>query len=243
MNVTTTTMLSLSFVAGLLSSTQAYDAPPSWMPMTMTNVSMTGSQLAVQTQTQAGGPAQIALIEAGSYDPAQPWAVLNNTYFSRRLGWDESINRNFYTTYAADLPANHFVYITQIAQTANGVSVAPGSVLKSYNVKGSNGTSASTNGYAQYEPIFGSGGSSTTWKWDGVMDHNAYAVALSDLSVPNEVFTTTYLLYIGNAAGVANEAFGSTTTTWTWVGPAGIPEPASLSALGLAAVTTLRRRR
>lgn len=238
-------MLGVSLVAGVLSANpaHAYDNPPSWMPMTMTNVSMTSHQLSVQTQVQAGGPAQVALTQAGSYDPAQPWAVLNNTYFSRRLGWDESISRNFYTTYAANLPADHFVYITQTAQTADGVSVAPGSVLKSYNVKGSNGTSTSTNGYAQYEAIFGTDGSSTTWKWDGVMDHNAYAVAASTLTVPNEVFTTTYRLYIGDASGVENTSFGATTTTWTWVGPAGVPEPTSLSVLALAAAATLRRRR
>jgi len=249
MKTITTTIIGISLLNGLLTASNAiaYDNPPSWMPMTMTNVSMNKAtkQLAVQSQVEAGGPlqVQVQLGQAGSYDPMKPWGVLNNTYFSRRLGWDESINRNFYTYYADVLPAAHFVYITQTAQTANGVSVAPGFVLKSYNVKGADGTMASTNGYAQYEPIFGTAGSSTTWKWDGMMDHNAYAVAGNALSVANEVFTTTYRLYVGNASGVEDTSFGATTTTWTWVGPAVIPEPGSLGLLAVAGLALGRRRR
>ena len=71
-----------------------------------------------------------------------------------------------------------------------------------------------------YTPIFGTDGSSPKWKWDGKMDHNAYAVDLRCLNASNQLFTATYHLYIGDAAGNTNLAFGQTTTTWRWKGPA-----------------------
>ncbi len=52
-----------------------------------------------------------------------------------------------------------------------------------------------------YSPIFGTPGSSTKWQWDGVMDHNTYSVPFSYLNMPNQPFSATYRLYIGDAAG------------------------------------------
>jgi hypothetical protein len=70
-----------------------------------------------------------------------------------------------------------------------------------------------------YTPIFGTAGSSPKWKWDGKMDHNAYAVDLRCLNTSNQLFTATYHLYIGDTDGNTNLAFGQTTTTWRWQGP------------------------
>ena len=60
------------------------------------------------------------------------------------------------------------------------------------------------------------------------MDHNAYAVALQYLTASNQLFTATYHLYIGDAAGNPVSGYGDTTTTWRWQGPAVpvVPMPA-----------------
>jgi hypothetical protein len=79
-----------------------------------------------------------------------------------------------------------------------------------------------------YSGIFGTNGSSTRWHWDAYMDHNIYRVPFSCLNAPNQLFSATYRLYIGDAAG--NEllvdkngnsiASAATTTAWQWLGPA-----------------------
>ena len=79
-----------------------------------------------------------------------------------------------------------------------------------------------------YTPIFGTDGSSTKWRWDGKMDHNAYAVGLQYLTTSNQLFTATYHLYIGDADGNPVPGYGDTTTTWRWKGPVVpvVPTPA-----------------
>ena len=79
-----------------------------------------------------------------------------------------------------------------------------------------------------YPLIFGTAGSSTKWKWDGMMDHNTNAVPFSFLTKPNQFFSAYYKIYVGDAAG--NElrvdkngtpvASAAIDTTWGWQGPA-----------------------
>jgi hypothetical protein len=147
-----------------------------------------------------------------SFDPSEPYAVLNGTAYSRVLGWydegtDDSPGDDFYTTYAAQLNGTNFVWI----EKTDG---SPG--LNTYfineDVTGDPGS--------PYTPIFGTDGSSTKWQWDGFMDHNAYAVDLENIVVPNQLFTATYHLYIGDTNGNPTAGFGDTTTTWRWCGPA-----------------------
>lgn len=52
------------------------------------------------------------------------------------------------------------------------------------------------------------------------MDHNAYAVALNYFTTANQLFTATYHLYVGDAAGNPVPGYSDTTTTWRWQGPA-----------------------
>ena len=78
-------------------SLQAYSPPPSWNPMLMLNVTLNArNQLAVETTayicplTVAPGAYdatnQTYNLAVVSFDPAQPWAVLNGTAYSRVSG-------------------------------------------------------------------------------------------------------------------------------------------------------------
>lgn len=201
----------------------AYSPPPSWDPMLMLNVTLNANnQLAVQTN-----PYAVALIVApGAYDapnkfyhptfvtfdPAQPYAVLNGTAYSRVYGWyDQGTTGfngdDFYDTYTNQLHGTNFVWIEKLGGSPE---------LKTYFIN----EDVTGDPATPYTPIFGTDGSSPKWKWDGKMDHNAYAVDLRYLNTSNQLFTATYHLYIGDAAGNTNLAFGSTTTTWRWKGPA-----------------------
>jgi hypothetical protein len=203
-------------------SAGAYSPPPSWDPMLMLNVTLDASnQLAVETTsyiihlTVAPGAYDSTNktydLSAVTFDPAQPYAVLNGTAYSRVLGWYDqgttgANGDNFYDTYAAQLNGN-YVWIEKTGGSPE---------LKTYfineDITGDPGT--------PYTPILGTDGSSTQWRWDGKMDHNAYAVALRHLTAANQLFTATYHLYIGDAAGNPIAGYGDTNTTWRWQGPA-----------------------
>jgi hypothetical protein len=157
-----------------------------------------------------------------TFDPTQPYAVLNGTAYSRVLGWydegtDTSPGDDFYGTYAAQLNGTNNVWIEKI-----GGSPELNTYFINEDVTGNPGT--------PYTPIFGTAGSSPKWRWDGYMDHNANAVALTNFVVSNQLFTATYHLYIGDANGNPTPGFGDTTTTWRWMGPsmAVIPSPGIL---------------
>lgn len=78
-----------------------------------------------------------------------------------------------------------------------------------------------------YTPIFGTDGSPAKWRWDGFMDHNAYAVELKQIVSSRQLFTATYHLYIGDADGNPVAGYGDTTTTWRWQGPTVVVVPTS----------------
>lgn len=146
-----------------------------------------------------------------TFDPVQPYAILNGTAYSRVLGWYDqgttgANGDDFYETYATQLQGTNFVWIERIGGSPE---------LKTYfineDVTGDPGS--------PYTPIFGTDGSSAKWKWDGKMDHNAYAVDLAYLNASNQLFTASYHLYVGDADGNTNASFGQTTTIWRWQGP------------------------
>jgi hypothetical protein len=204
------------------SAAAGYAEPPAWDPMLMLNVTLNASnQLAVETTsdiirlTVAPGTYNSSNrtynLSFVTFDPVQPYAVLNGTAYSRVLGWYDqgttgANGDDFYDTYAAQLNGN-YVWIEKIGGSPE---------LKTYfineDVSGDPGT--------PYTPIFGTDGSSTQWRWDGKMDHNAYAVALKYFTTTNQLFTATYHLYVGDAAGNPVPGYGDTTTTWRWQGPA-----------------------
>jgi hypothetical protein len=201
---------------------RAYSPPPSWDPMLMLNVTLdANNQLAIEDNpyvirllTPPGvydATNQTYDLSFVTFDPAQPYAVLNATAYSRVLGWyDQGTTGfngdDFYDTYTNQLHGTNFVWIEKL----NGSPE-----LRTYFIN----EDVTGDPATPYEPIFGTAGSSPKWKWDGKMDHNAYAVDLRGLNTSNQLFTATYHLYIGDAAGNTNTAFGQTTTTWRWQGP------------------------
>jgi hypothetical protein len=204
-------------------SARAYFPPPDWDPMLMLNVTLNASnQLAVETTasvirvTVAPGAYNSTnktySLATESFDPAQPYAVLNGTAYSRVLGWYDqgttgANGDNFYDTYAAQLHGTNYVWIEKTGGSPE---------LKTYFIN----QDLTGDPGSPYTPIFGTDGSSTKWRWDGFMDHNANAVDLKYLVRSNQLFTATYHLYIGEANGNTNSNFGDTTTTWRWQGPA-----------------------
>lgn len=213
----------LTLLLGAIQIAPAYSPPPSWDPMLMLNVTLNANnRLAVQTN-----PYAVTLIVApGAYDPtnkfyqpafvtfdpAQPYAVLDGTAYSRVYGWyDQGTTGfngdDFYATYTNQLHGTNFVWIEKLDGSPE---------LKTYFIN----EDVTGDPATPYTPIFGTDGSSAKWKWDGKMDHNAYAVDLHCLNASNQLFTATYHLYVGDATGNTNLAFGQTTTTWRWKGPA-----------------------
>ena len=223
----------------ILAHATAADAtsmPPSWMPMTMLVVSFdtAAQKLDVQNQTAAvllaydtdsmGRPDPAATTFA-QYDPTQPWSVLRSNieaaYGTGASIWIESISQS------AGLD-------TYLAIGKYGVNV--------------NNTMTVDPAAHGYTGIFGTAGSSSMWQWDYQMDHNTYAVPWADLS-PNQQYTATYKVYVGDALGneLAAASGASTLETWTWNAPAlmPVPEPTTsvLMAAGLGLLGCASRRR
>lgn len=204
-------------------SARAYSPPPDWDPMLMLNVSLNASnQLAVETTSDIirltiapgayNSTNKTYNLATVSFDPALPYAVLNGTAYSRVLGWYDkgttgANGDNFYDTYSAQLHGTNYVWIEKTGGSPE---------LKTYSVS----EDVTGDPGSPYTPIFGTDGSSPKWRWDGFMDHNAYAVDLKYLNRSNQLFTATYHLYIGDADGNLVSGYGGTTTTWRWQGPA-----------------------
>ena len=226
-------------VTGLSGQAFAYSTPLSWYPMTMYDITYKSSSAKLEIRDSSGsistvaGPFQLApntlatgnpdFTGTASFDPTKPWSVLNVTYFSRRFGWNDpnlgTVLPDIYTNIRSTYGPGANIWIQVISKSP---------ALKSYQAIGLYGVNANdsqtvdpaVNGYSG---IFGTSGSLARWKWDGMMDHNAYAVALSDITSANQLFTATYRIYIGDAAGNDMAPAAATTTTWQWQGPATVP--------------------
>jgi hypothetical protein len=260
-NTAATVTLTIGGVTGTFSiTTNAYNAPPTWMPMTMLNISLTNSQLAIVELANKSPfntvpptyPALSTVAPVTTYDPAKPWNVLNSTSFSRRLGWNPAAGFNAAAVQAVFGPTAS-IWIERLTQSAG---------LETYQAVGTYGVNA--NGTTIVDPaahgytgIFGTAGSSTKWKWDYLMDHNTYAVPAAYITEANQHFSATYKLYVGNAAGdeLRKDANGivygpsdpgysglpsaSYTTIWGWTGPAIVPAvPGAPVATAAAAVSS-----
>ena len=212
-----------------------YASPPQWNPMTMMDVSFDKGtrKLSIQslesklTQFGLSYPA-LTVAPDGTFDPAKPWGVLNGTAYSRQLGWNDefetatdrsSLLHKIEDTYGPDA----FLWIELVSASSG---------LQSYQAIGRYGVNANDTqeidpSLPVYAPIFTTAGSPARWLWDGKMDHNSYAVPLSAITRPNQIFSATYRLYVGNSRGEAllnpDGSSSQTTTIWSWQGPAQVP--------------------
>jgi beta-lactam-binding protein with PASTA domain len=234
-------LIVLMLIMGICGQARAYSTPPSWMPMTMLDItfdpatnslSITSSSapviLGTGTNPANGNPAP----GIADFDPAQSWSVLNGTAFSRRLGWNDPNEGD--TTGNAILDKVRAYYGTGANIWIESLAKSPG--LNNYLAVGHYGVNANGSLVVDllnpsgipYSPIFGTAGSSSKWLWDGIMDHNTNAVPFSYLNTPNQIFSADYRIYVGDPSG--NEllvdkngnavASAATTTTWSWQGPA-----------------------
>ncbi len=222
---------------------QTFLNPPTWHGMTMLNVNFDTNALRLDVVDEAvkvGTNVYPVLTAAtnGTYDPAQPWAVLNGTAYSRRLGWDDPNRRNADPSLLiGNLVSN--VYGPGAALWIDCLSRSPG--LEAYLAIGKFGVNANNNATNAdgsvildpalnvYSGIFGTAGSSTKWKWDGQMDHNTYAVNLWNITSTNQLFTATYKVYVGDSQGneILNpdQSSASSIEVWTWQAPPTLVPP------------------
>ena len=86
-----------------------------------------------------------------------------------------------------------------------------------------------------YAPIFGTAGSDTAWKWNGMMHHPWFAA--NDLGL----YSADFNIYIGDdITGAALSGYTPSTVTLEWNA---VPAPGSLAVLGLGGLVATRRRR
>lgn len=266
-------VLAVTTLGHATSASAQYATPPSWMPMTMLVVSFdtTSQKLGVVDQitqppkgpggiypsypvklginTNSMGMPDLAATTFANYDPAQPWSVLQNSAFSRQLGWwagsgtsAATLRANVEATYGMSAS----IWIDSISQST-GLETYLAVGRYGVNVNNTTTVDPVANGYSG---IFGTAGSSTKWQWDYKMDHNTYSVAWTDL-VPNQIYSADYKVYIGDSSGneIAAATGASTMETWRWQAPAvvpAVPEPETyammMAGLGLIGFAARRRR-
>ena len=152
-----------------------------------------------------------------AFGPDEPWAVLADKAHNFQYGWVAS------GLWAP--PAGGAVWIEPL-ETSPGLEVYEGGQFMSED----------TVRAMRFEPIFGTDGSSPSWSWNGMMTHNAYAVANPQKSS----FHAKYRVYMGD--GVTGEElrdpqgtplYNSAMTTFHF-SAVPVPEPASVYLLVLA---------
>jgi hypothetical protein len=250
---------------------ETYAVAPTWMPMTMLIVSFdtvsqkldvadqstasnkgpggiyTSNPIKLGINTDSMGKPDLSATTFANYDPTQPWSVLQNTAFSRQLGWwagNGTANVTLQTNIENAYGTGASIWIESVSQSAG---------LETYLAVGKSGVNADNSTTVDplaggYSGIFGTAGSSIKWQWDYKMDHNTYAVPLANLSA-NQLYSATYKVYIGDSTGneLAAASGASTLETWKWQAPAvmPVPEPETYAMLiaGLGILGAVARRR
>jgi len=162
---------------GVLGNNNPAGSPPLGGPMSHLLVTVVGQNPSTRlggeffTGFESPGLNPVSMIEPPvTYDGGA--TVLNGSWFNAQYGWLVS---GFW-----GLPAGSTLWVRVVDQT-------PG--LETY-------AGRDFNGYLQYEPLFGTAGSSDLMAWDGTMLHNYYAVR-----APGS-YSATYEVFVGDDFGV-----------------------------------------
>ena len=222
--VTAVLMLVMGVSSQAAASGAVYSTPLSWAEMEMLDITFNSitnklaimpiagpALLGTNTTTSATDKWSNGLPSApgiASFEPTQPWAVLNGAAFSRRFGWNDAIydwnNTPPTTSILYDIDALYGPSANLWIESSHKSTGLNTYLAVGYYGVNSNDSSvvdpSNPSGYP-YSGIFGSAGSSTKWQWDGMMDHNTYAVPFSYLNAPNQLFSADYRIYVGDSTG------------------------------------------
>lgn len=185
----------LAACAGQLSTAATVSPSLSATDMVHVNVTVVDSSVIAWFETpDAETPRLRELAPGDTYDPALPWSVLDGTAHNFQYGWQAS-------GIWSSLDGGQ-VWIEQLDAT-------PG--LQTYYVY----EGGRVDNWP-YDPIFGTDGSDSRWRWSTVMAHNAYAV-----SVPTRPrYEATYRVYIGDAQGAPLPQFTPAEVVLAWLADA-----------------------
>ncbi len=152
------------------------------------DISFENGRLHVEVDESIDTPVLRPLDPDQEFDPHGPWATLNGHAYNFQYGWNPA-------RFDAYPPAGTWIWIEQLDASPE---------LQVYQRP-----PAAPEG----APIFGTGSSSTHWRWSGSMTHNLYAVA-----TPLESeYHAVYRVYIGSdATGEAVAGFEATEVTFTF---------------------------
>ena len=151
-------------------------------------------QMSATLDTSKSTPKLLPLPADYTFDSTSNYAVLNAKAYNYQYAWN---------------PGGLFTNPPGAAVWIECLGTSPG--LETYDAPGNKTISPPRT----YDPIFGTAGSSTKWKWYGAMAHNTYAV----LAPTNSLVTAQYRVYFGDAttgSRAGYESYGDATVTWIW---------------------------
>lgn len=191
------------------------ESPMTGAGMKHAMINFDGSDISVHLGTETPTPILRELQAPNEFDPTKPWSVLIDKAYNAQHGW---LIDGIWSP-----PTGLAVWIEELSSSPELDVYQGGMYMNPMMID------AQT-----FDPIFGTDGSSSTWKWEGMMAHNAYAVAN-----PTTVsYSATYRVYLGDAiTGIeplqsGSPVYGSDTVTFNFIG---VPEPSTL-LLSLAAL-------
>ena len=156
-------------------------------PMKHADISFDGVNLSVAIDPEVAIPVLRPLTPPNEFNPAMPYAVLQDKAYNMQYGWNPS---GFWAP-----PSGTAVWVEYLSGSPE---------LEVYFVDG-------WPSYTPYAPIFGTDGSPPIWKWEGYMIHNAYAV----LNPTQSSYEATYRVYIGDEGeGTPVPGYGAAVTTF-----------------------------